>query len=270
MAIVSLNTASTGLSALNFQLDVIANNLANVNTDGFKSSRVNFQDLLYQQKAIPGVENSNGDERPMGIELGLGVRVSGTQLSMEQGSLLTTGRSLDVAIDGMGFFQVQVESDLAPNGTAYTRAGNFAVNSDGEIVLATDQGRRLLPTITIPQDATAIDIQADGRVLVQQPGQAEPTEVGQIELANFINPQGLSQIGENLFIETQASGTPIVAQPLQQNFGRLQAGFLEASNVDPTHELINLIRTQRAFEMNSNVIRASDETLRTIANLFNA
>lgn len=267
MALIALHSASTGLSALNTDLDVIANNLANVNTDGFKASRVNFQDLIYQERELPGVENSNGDQRPTGLYVGLGVKVSGTQVDFTQGAPLNTNRELDVMIDGNGFFQVQVEDDRASNGIAYTRAGNFAVNSDGELVLANDQGRRIQPTISIPEDAIKIQIQADGRVFTLQPGEAEPTEQGQIELATFVNPAGLRQIGENLFAESAASGPPITGEPGTTNLGRILSGFLEASNVDPTKELIDLIRTQRAFEMNSNVIRAADETLRAVANL---
>lgn len=267
MATIALHSAATGLSALNTDLDVIANNLANVNTDGFKASRVNFQDLIYQEKELPGVENANGDRRPTGLYVGLGVRVSGTQLDFTQGAPLSTERDLDVIIDGTGFFQVSVEDDRGAGGIAYTRAGNFALNADGEIVLATDQGRRLQPVINIPDDAIKVDINSDGRVFALQPGQTEATEVGQIEIAAFVNPAGLKQIGENLMVETAASGPPITGEPAQSNFGRLQAGFLEASNVDPTKELIDLIRTQRAFEMNSNVIRAADDTLRAVANL---
>lgn len=267
MALVALHSAATGLSALNTDLDVLANNLANVNTDGFKASRVNFQDLIYQEKELPGVENSNGDQRPTGLYVGLGVKVSGTQLDFAQGAPLQTGRELDLLIDGNGFFQVQVEDDRGANGIAYTRSGNFTLNRDGEIVLANDQGRRLEPIITVPQDAQKITVNADGRVFVLQPGQAEPTEVGQIEIAAFMNPAGLKQLGENLFVESAASGPPITGEPATENLGRLQSGFLEGSNVDPTRELIKLIRSQRAFEMNSNVIRAADETLRSVANL---
>lgn len=267
MAVVSLHSAASGLSALNTEMDVIANNLANVNTNGFKASRVNFQDLLYQEKALPGVENSNTDERPTGLYVGLGVKVSGTQLDFTQGSPQATGRNLDVAIDGLGFFKVKIEADRGEGGEAYTRAGNFALNSDGEIVLANDQGRRVEPIITIPQEASAIEITADGKVFYTQPGTADPVEAGQMELSVFINPQGLTQIGENLYIESAASGPPITDNPGEQNFGLLRSGFVEASNVDPTLELVKLIKTQRAFEMNSNVIRAADETLRAVANL---
>lgn len=267
MALNALHAASTGLSALNTELDVIANNLANVNTAGFKSSRVNFEDLIYQEKALPGVENANGDQRPTGLYVGLGVRVSGTQLNFTQGSPLETGRQLDVLIDGQGFFQVEVEDDRAEGGIAYTRAGNFALNSDGEIVLANMQGRRLFPNITVDPDARFVEIGADGIVSFIGPGSDAPQEAGTIELATFVNPQGLKQLGENLFVETDASGDPITGDPGEENRGILRSGFLENSNVNPTLELIKLIRTQRAFEMNSNVIRAADETLRSVAQL---
>lgn len=267
MALNALHAASTGLSALNTELDVIANNLANVNTSGFKSSRVNFEDLIYQEKALPGVENANGDQRPTGLYVGLGVRVSGTQLNFSQGAPLETGRQLDVLIDGQGFFQVEVESDRAENATAYTRAGNFALNSDGEIVLANMQGRRLIPNITVDPDARFVEIGSDGRVSFIGPGSDVAQLAGIIELATFVNPQGLKQLGENLFVETDASGNPITGDPGFDNRGILRSGFLESSNVNPTLELIKLIRTQRAFEMNSNVIRASDETLRAVSQL---
>ncbi|HZW10084.1 MAG TPA: flagellar basal-body rod protein FlgG [Phycisphaerales bacterium] len=267
MAVIALQSAASGLSALNTQLDVIANNLANVNTTGFKASRANFQDLMYIERAQPGVENAFGDERPTGLYVGLGVKVSGTQVTFEQGAPLSTDRPYDLMIDGMGFFRVRVEDSLGPGGVAYTRAGNFALNSDGEIVLANDQGRRLDFGSTIPEDAISVTINADGRVFVQQPGEAEPQELGQIEIATFVNPAGLKQVGENLFVETAASGPEIIGAPGEDNRGRILQGHLENSNVDPTRELIEMIRTQRAFEMNSNSIRAADETLRSVAQL---
>jgi len=267
MAITALHSASTGLTALSTQLDVAANNLANVNTDGFKSSRVNFQDLLYIEEAQPGVENANGDRRPTGLYVGLGVKVSGTQVDFSQGPLVNTGQDLDIAIEGNGFFQVQVEPDRASNGIAYTRAGSFTLNQDGEIVLANDQGRRLEPNITIPNDAESISISGDGQVFVQIPGSTDPQSIGQIELARFINRTGLKQIGENLFAETVASGPPTTDNPTQNGIGMLRQSFVEGSNVSPTRELIGLIRTQRAFEMNSQSIRTADEALQTIAQL---
>lgn len=266
MAVVALHSAATGLNALNTRLDVIANNLANVNTTGFKASRANFQDLIYQEKAMPGVENANSDQRPTGLYVGLGVKTSGTQVRFDEGAPLTTGNDLDLMITGRGFFQVGVENTVGIGGAAYTRAGNFAVNSEGEIVLANDNGRRLEPGITVPQDADHVQITSTGEVWASIPGQTA-TPIGNIELASFINPAGLKQVGENLFVETDASGPPITGQPNQDGIGGLLQGYLEGSNVDPTFELIHLIRTQRAFEMNSNVIRAADETLRSVAQL---
>ena len=263
MSSISLQSAASGLSALSNKLDVVSNNLANVNTTGFKSSRANFQDLLYIERQQPGIENANGDQRPIGNYVGLGVQVAGTQLSFEQGSPIATDRPLDIMIDGLGFLQVGIEEGQ----TAYTRAGNLTQNADGELVLANDVGRRLEPNITIPDDAQTISIGSDGRIFVSLPGEPEPQEVGQLQLASFVNPAGLSQIGENLFTETSASGAPIVGEPSAGHFGRIVQGQLESSNVNATFELIELIRTQRAFEMNSQAIRAADETLRSVAQL---
>lgn len=267
MAINALQSAASGLSALNTALDVTANNLANVNTPGFKASRVNFQDLLYIEKEQPGTVNANQDQRPIGLYVGLGVKVSGTQLDFTQGAPQATGKPLDVTINGAGFFQVGVEDSLGSNGTAYTRAGHFTLNRDGELVLASDQGRRLQPVISIPAEAENISIGADGKVTYSLAGQSEPVEAGQLELAAFVNPAGLKQVGENLYVETAASGPPVTGIPGTESRGSLQSAFLESSNVDPTRELIELIRTQRAFEMNSQSIRAADETLRSVATL---
>ena len=266
MASISLQSAASALSALNTAMDVTANNLANVNTAGFKSSRANFQDLLYLEKAQPGVRNSNDDERPTGLFVGLGTKVSGTQLSFEQGSPVQ-GNKLDVFIEGNGFFRVTVPDSLGPSGQAYTRSGQFVLNSDGDLVMANDQGRRLDPAISITGDVTDVQIDANGAVLVQRPGQTDPEEVGRIQLSNFVNPVGLKSVGENLYVESAASGPPIEGEPGSDSFGELLGGYYESSNVDPTKELIDLIRIQRAFEMNSNTIRAADETLRAIAQL---
>lgn len=266
MAIISLQSAASGLSALNTAMDVIANNLANVNTAGFRSSRANFQDLLYLEKAQPGVRNANNDERPTGLYIGLGTKVSGTQNNFEQGSPIK-GNKLDLMIEGNGFFRVAVQDSIAPGGIAYTRAGQFTLNSDGEMVLASDQGRRLDPPITIDGDVTDVSVDASGQVYVQRPGVSEPELVGQLQITNFVNPTGLKSTGENLFVETGASGPPIDGNPSEDGFGQIIQGYYENSNVDPTTELINLIRVQRAFEMNSNVIRAADETLRAVAQL---
>ncbi|MFI4854558.1 MAG: flagellar basal-body rod protein FlgG [Phycisphaerales bacterium JB065] len=267
MATISLYSASTGMNALNTRLDVIANNLANVNTDGFKGSRANFQDLLYQEKRLPGVENANGDRSPTGLYVGLGVKVSGTQIDFREGAPIQTGKELDMLIEGDGFFQVRVEDSVSETGIAYTRAGNFVKNADGDLVLGNDLGYRLEPGITIPEDAAKIEIGTDGTVYALFNGDTDPQEIGQIEIANFVNPTGLSQIGGNLFVETAASGQAITGEPGTERFGKIRAGYLEGSNVDPTRELIELIRTQRAFEMNSQVVRASDETLQAIGQL---
>ena len=267
MANIALQSAATGLSALNTKLDVIANNLANVNTNGFKTSRANFQDLLYIERAQPGVENSNGDRRPTGLYVGLGVKVAGTQVDFSSGTLINTNRPLDIAINGEGFLKVKVEDSLG-GGVAFTRAGSLAVNKDGELVLASDPGRRLEPSINVGTDVVGTpSIGADGKVTVFRPGNPEPEEVGQVQLSVFVNPAGLKQVGENLFVESAASGQPLEGNPGEDNRGTIKQGFVEGSNVDPTFELIEMIRTQRAFEMNSNSIKAADDTLRAIAQL---
>lgn len=267
MAFIALNTSATGLSALSTSLDVIANNLANVNTAGFKSSRVNFQDLLYIQRAQPGVENTTtGQRRPIGLSVGLGVQVSGTQLNFEQGAAEDTNYPLDLLIDGEGFFQVEIDPDVG-EGIGYTRAGNFTLNADGEIVLANSQGNRLIPSITVPEDTIAIQVSSDGTISVQTTGSIGLQELGTIELTRFINPAGLEQIGDTMFIPTDASGDPLNGQPGEAGFGVIRQGYLEGSNVDPVVELVNLIRTQRAFELNSQAIQATNETLQNITNL---
>ncbi|MBL4809864.1 MAG: flagellar basal-body rod protein FlgG [Phycisphaerales bacterium] len=267
MAILAMQSAASGLRALNTRLDVTANNLANVNTEGFKASRVNFEDLLYIERSQPGVENANGDRSPTGLYVGLGVRTSGTQQDFSQGAPIPGNGPLDMLIDGRGFFQVQVENDLGSGGIAYTRAGNFVLNADNEIVLANSTGRRLDPTITISADAEDFSVGPDGQIWESIPGQALPQLAGQIELTIFANPVGLSQVGGNLWVESAASGSPITGNPGSQNFGTISPNMLEGSNVDPAIELIELIRTQRAFEMNSQSIQAADETLRSIAQL---
>jgi flagellar basal-body rod protein FlgG len=267
MAINALQSASSALSALNTALDVTANNLANINTDGFKTSRTNFQDLLYIEKAQPGTLNANQDQRPIGTYVGLGVRVSGTHLDFTQGAPRFTGKPLDIMIEGEGFFEVAVEDQLGPGGLAYTRAGNLSLNSEGELVLANDQGRRVQPVLTVPPEATSISVSKDGVVRASIPGETEPQEIGQLNTSTFINPAGLKQVGENLYVETSASGAPNSGVPGTDGRGTVSSGFLESSNVDPTRELIDLIRTQRAFEFNSQSIRAADESLRAVAQL---
>lgn len=266
MAINALQSAASALSALNTALDVTANNLANVNTHGFKASRTNFQDLLYVEKVQPGAFNANDDQRPIGLYVGLGTKISGTQLDFAQGAAFKSDRPLDVMINGEGFFVVGTEDSLG-GGRAYTRAGNFTLNRDGELVLANDQGRRLQPQFNIPDNAESVNIAPDGRVTYTVAGDPVPQEAGQLQLATFVNPAGLKQVGENLYIATDASGPALEGNPGEESRGTLTQGFLEASNVDPTRELIDLIRTQRAFEMNSQSIRAADETLRNVGQL---
>ncbi len=268
MAITALQSAASGLSALNTSLDVLANNLANVNTAGFKSSRANFQDLLYVEKAQPGNQNANGDESPTGLYVGLGVKVSGTQVDFTQGVPVRTDTPTDLAISGLGFFRVKVQDSVGNGGFAYTRNGQFTLNSDGQLVMVNDQGRRLADDITVPQGARdSFKVNANGKVTVDVPGQSQPQDIGEIQTVVFINPTGLKQVGENLFVETGASGPPVLGTPGTENFGEILQGVYEASNVDPTRELIELIRTQRAFEMNSQTIRAADQNLQTIAQL---
>ena len=195
------------------------------------------------------------------------MRVSGTQVDFTQGAPRSTQRPLDVMIEGEGFFRVGVEDGVGPGGQAFTRAGNMSLNSEGELVMANDQGRRLQPNFQIPTDASSITIAADGKVFVTSESSVEPTEVGQIEVTTFINPAGLKQVGENLFVETGASGSPQTGEPGSEGRGSIRQGVLEASNVDPTRELIDLIRTQRAYEFNSQSIRAADESMRTVAQI---
>ena len=268
MATLALHSAATGLSALSTKLDIIAHNLANSNTDGFKASRGNFEDLMYQERAQPGSINANGDQRPTGLYVGLGVQMSGTQLDFRQGAIRETGRPFDVLIeDSQSFFQVSVEPDLAEGSLAFTRAGNFGLNADGDLVLLNHQGRRLEPPINLPDDATSVEIAADGQVWYIAAGDEAPTQAGQIQTATFTNPAGLRQLGENLYGPTEASGQPNAGNPGEENRGTLLQGALEGSNVDPVTELVNLIRTQRAFELNSQSIQAADEALQTIGQL---
>ncbi len=266
MAIIALHSAASGLSALSTEIDVIANNLANVNTTGFKAQRSNFEDLIYQVKAQPGVENANGDQRPAGIQVGLGTRISNTQYDFSKGSPIHTQQELDMFIDGPGFFQVDIMEEVG-DGVGYTRAGNFFLNRDSEIVLGNSDGPRLEPPITIPADAISVSITSDGVINVYQAGNIDPTQVGQVQLANFVNSGGLKSIGGNIFVPTAASGPAIAGNPGEGTFGKILQGYLESSNADPVVELVNLIKTQRAFEMNSQGIQAADSALQVVSNL---
>ena len=265
MSVQTLYTAATGMESLQTKLDVIANNLANVNTSGFKKGRANFEDLFYRHETLPGAEDSAGGLTPTGISIGLGSRVSSVQTNFSQGAFQQTGGSLDVAIEGPGFFQV---TDPASGGTLYTRTGNFSINADGNIVLGSaSTGRVLAPAIPIPREATGIVISAEGVVSYREPGSATLTEAGTFSLAQFVNPEGLLKIGENLYAETGAAGPPTVGNPGTPGMGTLRQNALEASNVEPVQELIDLITTQRAFELNSQAVQAGDQVLQLIGNL---
>ncbi len=255
----SLFTAATGMYAQQLNVDVISHNLANVNTTGFKKSRAEFQDLIYQTMIQPGAPSDDGTQYPSGIQVGLGVRPVAVAKFFTPGDLINTGNNLDLAIDGEGFFQVTL-----PDGTiAYTRAGNFRLDRDGRIV--TNDGYPLEPGITVPADATGITVGGDGRVTVTQPGTVAPVEIGTIELARFINPGGLKAIGKNLFLETDASGAPTTGAPGTEGRGTIVQGFLEMSNVNIVEELANLIIAQRAFDINSKAVQTSDEMLQTVS-----
>jgi len=266
MGIQALYTAATGMKAMDFKLNVVANNLANIETVAFKRSRANFEDILYQTLEEPGLRNGLDQPLPTGKQVGLGVHVSGTQLSFEQGALDNTGERFDLAIEGDGFFQVQAFID-GQETTVYTRAGNFTRNADGEIVLANSLGARMEPAITIPQDAIDFAVSPQGLVQVRLPAATDFQDVGQIELARFVNPAGLKQLAANLFQDTDASGPPITANPTEDGMGTLQQNYLEMANVNPVRELVELIHTQRSFELNSQSIQSADQTLQTVNNL---
>jgi flagellar basal-body rod protein FlgG len=267
MSYLALNTAATGLNALNFNLDVIANNLANVNTSGFKRSRTNFEDLFYLQLAQPNLPRDPVNSFPTGISTGLGVKVSGTQLDMRSGPVEMTGNPYDLMIQGEGFFVVQTPESVG-GGLGYTRAGNFTTNADGQLVLANSSGYRLVePEITVPADASQVSIGVDGMVTAMLAGNTEPEELGQIQLARFVNPAGLTSVGGNIFVQSAASGEPSVGNPNEDGRGSLLQGALEQSNSEAITELVSLIRTQRAFEMNSQMIQATNETLQQVNNL---
>lgn len=264
MSVQTLYTAATGMTSLETKLDVIANNLANVETTAFKRDRANFEDLFYRQEPVPGAQDSAGQYTPVGTQIGLGSCVSSTQSSFAQGAFKQTGGELDIAIEGRGFLQV-----MDPSGqTYYTRAGNLTKNRDGNLVVASANiGRPIEPPITIPTDATEISISAEGIVSVRQPGSQQLSQVGTLELAVFVNPEGLMKLGENLYTQTDASGPPTLGNPGQDGIGMIRQNMLEASNVEPVQELIDLITTQRSFELNSQAIKVGDELMQTVANL---
>ena len=258
----ALSIAASGMQAQQLNVDVISHNIANMNTTAYKRQRAEFSDMLYQNMERPGATSSaSGNIVPLGIQIGVGVRADAVGRITEQGGITQTSNPYDLAINGNGFLQI-----LLPSGqTGYTRAGNFAVNADGELVTA--EGYTVEPSITIPAEATAVQITRDGVVEVQLSGQTDPQQVGQIELANFINPQGLEAIGDNLYLETPASGAPNTATPGSPGLGTLIQGSLEISNVNAVEEISSLIVAQRAYEMNARVITAADEMLQATTQL---
>src|SRR5690606_13059971 len=267
MSVQTLYTAATGMEALETKLDVIANNMANINTTGFKKDRANFEDLFYRQIRVPGAENADGNRTPTGIEVGLGVRVAGTQSDNGQGAFQTTDNPFDFAIEGEGFFQVQ---DPA-GGLLYTRSGNFGVNANGQLVLGSaNTGYLLDPNITIPPEAVDVVVSPNGLVQYRTTDSPALQQAGQLQIATFINPDGLLKLGDNMYRETDASSNAQVANPGEPGFGYVRQGFLEASNVEPVTELIDLITTQRAFELNSQVVQAGDQIMQVVANLRRA
>lgn len=251
----SLWIAKTGLDAQQTQLDVISNNLANVSTNGYKRSRAVFEDLLYQTLRQPGASSSQQTTIPSGLMMGTGVRPISTEKIFTQGSLNQTSNPLDVAVNGQGFFQIQM-----PDGTlAYTRDGSFQKDSTG--LLVTSSGYPLSPAVTIPANALTVSISRDGIVTVTQPGSTATPQVGTIQLASFVNDGGLQPVGENLFIETASSGTPTPNTPGTNGVGVLNQGYVETSNVNVAEELVNMIQTQRAYELNSKAVTTSDQML---------
>ncbi|MFS0737614.1 flagellar basal-body rod protein FlgG [Sphingomonas sp. 1P06PA] len=262
MTSAALHVARTGLDAQSARMRVIANNLANVNTTGFKRDRANFETLAYQAMTAPGAPSAGENRYATGTTLGSGVQVAGTARIDTQGTLQTTGNALDMAIEGGGYFQVQT-----PDGkTAYTRAGDFSMTAEGKIV--TTDGMPLIPEITVPEGAQKITIGTDGTVSATLQGEAEPTQLGKIELARFVNPAGLEALGNNLLGETAASGAPQVGEAGTEGRGALRQGSLEGSNVNIVEELVDMIETQRAYEVNSKMISATDEMLQYVNQQF--
>lgn len=257
----SLWISKTGLDAQQTKMDVITNNLANVNTNGFKRSNAVFEDLLYQTLRQPGAQSSQQSTVPTGLQVGTGSRVTATSRVHSQGNLTKTDNKMDVAINGNGFFQVTL-----PDGTmGYTRDGAFSVDANGQVVSA--NGYALSPAITIPPNALSVTIGQDGTVSVQQSGVATPVQVGSIQLVSFVNPAGLESKGGNVYVETAASGTASANTPGTNGLGLLNQGYLETSNVNVVEELVNMIQTQRAYELNSRAVQTADQMLQRLTQL---
>lgn len=256
----ALWVSKTGLSAQDTKMATISNNLANVNTTGFKRDQAVFQDLLYQINRQPGGMNTQNSELPSGLQLGTGVRVAGTTKQFTQGNLEVTEQPLDLAVNGRGFFQVQM-----PDGEiAYTRDGQFQLNADGDVV--TPSGFLLEPNITVPENATKVTIGRDGTVTAVVDNEAQPVNLGEVSLVDFVNPQGLQAMGDNLYRATNASGDPAEGEPGIGGLGTVEQGMTEASNVEVVEELVGMITTQRAYEMNSKVVSATDQMLQFVTN----
>jgi flagellar basal-body rod protein FlgG len=258
----SLFIGATGMEAQRVNIDVISNNLANVNTSGFKRSRADFQELMYQTNQAAGSETAAGTEVPTGIQIGLGVEPASVQKIFQQGGLSLTDNPLDLAIEGDGFFQI-----LLPDGeTGYTRAGNFKLDSQGQIV--NSEGNPMEPSITIPSNTLSITITSDGTVSALEAGNLTPTTVGQIELARFTNPGGLQAMGKNIFMPSGSSGSITTANPGSDGLGTVNQGFVEMSNVNIVEEMVNMIVSQRAYELNSKVVQTSDQMLQMANNII--
>jgi flagellar basal-body rod protein FlgG len=257
----ALWSAASGMSVQQTNLDVIANNIANANTNGFQKSRVDFQDLMYQTVRLMGTKNEAGNQVPTGVQIGLGAMLAASQKVFLQGDLEQTQNQLDVAIQGNGFIEVDM-----PSGTkAYTRAGSFKTDSQGRV--CTSDGYLIDPNVTVPQNTTAISITSDGTISAQIANQTNPQQIGTIQLYSFPNPAGLSAMGQNLYQETEASGNPTSGTPGQNGLGTILQGYLEMSNVNIMEEMINLIVCQRAYEANSKTIQAADEMLQMANNV---
>lgn len=256
----SLWVAKTGLDAQQTRMDVISNNLANANTTGYKSARASFQDLVYQNLRQPGGQTTEQTQAPAGLMLGTGVRVVGSEKLFTQGNIEQTGNSLDVAIQGRGFLQVTM-----PDGSiAYTRDGSLHMDQNGQIVTA--NGYAVDPAISVPANAQSITIGSDGTISVSVPGQAATQQIGTVQLADFINPAGLQPNGDNLYLETASSGSPQIGQPGLNGLGTLAQGALESSNVNVVEQMVNMIETQRTYEMNSKAVSAADSMLQFLTN----
>ncbi|BFM20628.1 flagellar basal-body rod protein FlgG [Gilvimarinus japonicus] len=254
----ALYVSKTGLTAQDKQLTTISNNLANVGTVGFKRDRVTFEDLLYQTQRQPGAQSTQDTELPSGLQLGTGVRVVGTQKQFTEGNLEVTDQALDVAINGRGFLQI-----LRPDGSvAYTRNGQLQINGEGQLVNA--DGHLLEPAINVPENASNITISKDGVVNAYVDGEVDPQQLGDILLADFVNPAGLQAVGGNLFLESVASGNPLIGAPSENGMGSLEQGMLESSNVEIVQEMVDMISTQRAYELNSKVVSTADQMLQYI------